>query len=148
MRDDGRSTMAKAAQQTWTRADTNRLPEPTTDLDQVKRDFDEFGYGLIKDCLSVGQVARIRQRMLAQAEAERCLNKLGDAPNAQGVRILPNKGKIFRDLILQPQVTEMMTYGFRGLEMCLSTLTGIIPREGTSPQLIHSDQGYLPAPVP
>jgi ectoine hydroxylase-related dioxygenase (phytanoyl-CoA dioxygenase family) len=139
--------MAKAAVQSLTRSGANRLPEPTTDLDQVKRDFDEFGYGLIKDCLSVGQVARIRQRMLAQAEAERGLYNLGDAPNAQGVRILPNKGKIFRDLILQPQVTEMMAYGFRGLEMCLSTLTGIITHEGTSPQLIHCDQSFLPGAV-
>lgn len=136
--------MTEVAELAW-KAD--QLPRPTRDLDQVKRDFDEFGYGIVRGCLTQDQVKQIRERMLEQAEAERVLYKLGDHPKAQGVRILPNKGAIFRDLILQPQVTEMMRYGFRGLEMCLSTLTGIITRKGTPAQLIHCDQSFLPGAV-
>ena len=136
--------MAELAELSWK---TDQLPRPTADLDQVKRDFDEFGYGVIKDCLSPAQVKQIRKRMIEQAKAERELFQLGDNPNAQGVRILPNKGAIFQGLILQPQVTEMMRYGFRGLEFCFSTITGIITRKGTPAQMIHCDQSFLPGAV-
>jgi len=131
-----------AALKKWDRGD-GRLPVATTDLDQVKRDFDEFGYGLIKDCLTADQTAAIRARILDQAAGERKLLGLGN-PIAQGVRILPNKGAIFRDLILQPQVTELMSHGFRGQPFIMSTMTGIITGKGVPPQLIHNDQSFLP----
>lgn len=131
-----------AALKKWERGD-GRLPVATTDLEQVKRDFDEFGYGLIKDCLSPSQTAAIHQRILGQAAGERKLLGL-DNPIAQGVRVLPNKGAIFRDLILQPQVTEVMRHGFGGQDFIMSTMTGIITGKGVPAQLIHNDQSFLP----
>jgi len=141
----------------------DRLPEPTTDLEQVKRDFTEFGYGLIKDCLSSDQVARIRERLLEQAQAERNAGKANladdgkpyygrpknaDTASFQLVRVLPNKGEVFRDLILQPKVLEIMRHGFGELDFCMSNLTGMVTRKGAVAQVLHCDQSYLPDPQP
>jgi len=125
-----------------------RLPRATTDLDQIKADFDEFGYGLIKDCLSPLQVSEIRERMIEQARLEIPHQGLKEAPAPQRLRFLPNKGRIFTDLILQPQVTEMMRHGFRGLEFCMSSMAGTMTTAGAPGQMIHCDQTTLPGPVP
>jgi len=124
----------------------DRLPRATTDLDQVKRDFDTFGYGLIENCLSLGQVSEIRERMRDQARAERQLYRT--VPEPQRLRFLPNKGVVFSDLILQPQVTEMMRHGFRGLEFCLSSMAGTLTPQDLPGQMIHYDQITLPGYVP
>lgn len=137
--------MAQAAR---VEAPSGRLPVATADLDQVKRDFDEFGYGLIKDCLSKAQVEAIRARMLEQGEAELPVQGLSAPPLPQRLRLLPNKGEVFRDLILQPQVTALMRHGFRGLDFCISSIAGTLTRKGAPGQMIHVDQGVLPEAVP
>ena len=137
--------MAAAALQAHPIA-ADRLPRATTDLDQVKRDFDTFGYGLIRNCLGQGQVSEIRERMRDQARAERQLYRT--VPEPQRLRFLPNKGLVFSDLILQPQVTEMMRHAFRGLEFCLSSMAGTLTPQGLPAQMIHYDQITLPAYVP
>lgn len=139
------------------------LPRPTDDLEQVKRDFDAFGYGLIKDCLSPDEVAGIAERLTEQAAAEARAGRAlvtedrqsfskkpreGDTAPFQLVRCLPNKGAVFRDLILQPKVMDVMRHGFGGMEFCLSNLTGMVTRKGAPPQVIHCDQSYLPNPQP
>jgi ectoine hydroxylase-related dioxygenase (phytanoyl-CoA dioxygenase family) len=139
--------MAQAAAQSWTRG-AGRLPTATADLDQVKRDFDEFGYGLIKDCLSRDETARIRERMVEQASAEVKLYGLTEPPAPQRLRFLPNKGEMFVDLILQPQVTDLMRHGFRGLDFCMSSMAGTLTYAGQPGQIIHCDQSTLPGPIP
>ena len=123
------------------------LPRPSQDLEQVKRDFTQFGYGLIKDCLSPTDIAALRTRLVEQAQAELAVQGVGQPP-FQLVRVLPNKGEVFRDLILQPQVTEVMRHGFGELEFCISNLTGMVTRAGVKAQVIHCDQSYLPDPPP
>jgi hypothetical protein len=89
-----------------------RLPEPTTDLQQVKRDLKEFGYGFVKDALSPEQLAALQKRLKNQAEGEA---KAGVAfydggpekPN-QRIWALPNKGQEFLDLLEHPLVEEFM----------------------------------------
>ncbi|KAK8054371.1 Phytanoyl-dioxygenase [Apiospora saccharicola] len=49
----------------------SRLPEPTEDVEQVKRDIEEFGYGLAKNVLSPEQVAIMRKAVVEQAAGER-----------------------------------------------------------------------------
>jgi ectoine hydroxylase-related dioxygenase (phytanoyl-CoA dioxygenase family) len=124
----------------------DRLPRATTDLDQAKRDLDRFGYGLIKNCLSAGQASEIRERMREQAKAERELYTT--VPEPQRLRFLPNKGLVFSDLILQPQVTEVIRHGFRGLEFCLSSMAGTLTPQDLPAQMIHYDQITLPSYVP
>src|ERR1700760_3150553 len=124
-----------------------RLPRATTDLDQVKADFDEHGYGLIKDCLSPGQVSEIRERMVDQARAEVAHQGLAEPPSPQRLRFLPNKGRAFTDLILQTQVTQVMRHGFRKLEFCMSSMAGTLTWAGAPAQMIHCDQTTLPGPI-
>ena len=57
-------TVATAA---WTSTD---LPRPTTDLAQAERDLDDWGYCILADALSPEQLARVRTRLVEQAEAE------------------------------------------------------------------------------
>lgn len=127
------------------KAKISRLPEATSDLEQVKRDFTEFGYGMVKDSLDLSQVAAIKDRLVQQGQAELAV---GAKPEPAFQRVLPNKGQVFRELILQPKVFEMMTHGFGELEFCLSNITGMITRKGVPPQAIHCDQSYLPDPPP
>lgn len=145
------------------RMDREALPKATADLDRARRDFSTFGYALIKDCLSQCEVAALRERLLEQAERECAAGKahLADAgrpyygaprrgahADFQLVRVLPNKGAVFRELILQPQVMVLMDQAFSGREFCISNLAGMITRGGTPAQVIHCDQSYLPDPPP
>src|SRR5580692_5647345 len=102
--------MIQAKPNSW-RADVSRLPRATGDIEQAKRDFTEFGYALIENCLRPDEVAALRQRLVEQATAERLAAGRAQTP-LQLVRVLPNKGQVFRDLILQSQVTELMAHGF------------------------------------
>jgi len=36
------------------------LPEPTTDINQAKRDLEEFGFGFVKDALKADQLAALQ----------------------------------------------------------------------------------------
>lgn len=110
-----------------------RLPEPTTDIKQVKRDLKEFGYGFVKDALCPEQCAALRQRLSDQAAGER---KAGVAffdggplkPN-QRIWNLPNKGQEFLDLLDHPLVTEFMPENL-GTGYHLSSYTANINRPG------------------
>ena len=138
--------MIQAKPNSW-RADVSRLPRATDDIEQAKRDFTEFGYALIENCLCPDEVAALRQRLVEQATAERRAPGRAQTP-LQLVRVLPNKGQVFRDLILQPQVTELMAHGFGALDFCISNLTGMVTIAGMPAQVIHCDQSYLPDPQP
>jgi hypothetical protein len=47
-----------------------KLPEPTTDLEQVRRDIDEFGYGFVKDALDSKQLKILQDAVRQQADGE------------------------------------------------------------------------------
>jgi hypothetical protein len=47
-----------------------RLPQPTTDVDQVKRDLKDFGFGLLKDAVSGHELKRLQTRLKEQAQGE------------------------------------------------------------------------------
>src|SRR4051812_31738893 len=98
------------------------LPKPTRDEAQVRRDVDEFGYGILLDLLSNEEIVRLRDRLDEQAMLERdqgvawlgnggrggntWLGKPRDGQDApwQAVRTLPNKGRPFIELILNQAI--------------------------------------------
>lgn len=143
--------------------DTTRRPSPTTDLDQVRRDLDECGYGLLRDALSPEQIKRVTERLTEQAECEGAagLASIGDgtqvnrtwiteaAPDVtyQLVRMLLNKGAIFHEVVSQPDVLDLMK-GLLGPGFILFSTTGLIMRGGSKPQALHSDQQFVPFPTP
>jgi ectoine hydroxylase-related dioxygenase (phytanoyl-CoA dioxygenase family) len=56
--------------------------------------------------------------------------------------MLPNKGRIFRDLMLHPLVDQAMGR-LVGADCLLSSLTANIARPGGTPMYLHNDQGYV-----
>ena len=65
------------------------LPQPSKDIEQLRRDMLRWGYCKIEDALSAEQVAVVRKRVLEQAEGEKLAGiaqKLKDLP--AGSRVL------------------------------------------------------------
>ncbi|MDO8544714.1 MAG: phytanoyl-CoA dioxygenase family protein [Opitutaceae bacterium] len=127
------------------------LPKLTRDLNDAKRDLSEWGYCLIADALSGGQVATLRERLVEQAAAEGEIGRGAfdggaGTPN-QRVWNLINKGRVFRELILHPLVGEFMAH-LLGPDFILSSLTANIAGPGGEPMLLHRDQGYVPFHTP
>jgi hypothetical protein len=69
------------------------LPRPTRDMEQLRRDLYAWGFCLVADALSADQCARIRERVVEQAAAERDLGAAYLSPAQQHVWSLINKGE-------------------------------------------------------
>jgi ectoine hydroxylase-related dioxygenase (phytanoyl-CoA dioxygenase family) len=143
--------------------DENKLPRPTRDVEQVKRDIAESGYALLADALSPDQVKEVRDRLEEQAEMEGKLGHaiigdgrfLGRQYNVhatgeepwQGLRSLLNKGRIFQDLVAHKDVLDVMEH-ILGPGFLLYNLSAIIMRRGSLAQQTHSDQIMFPFTTP
>jgi ectoine hydroxylase-related dioxygenase (phytanoyl-CoA dioxygenase family) len=139
-----------------------RLPSATTDVEQLCRDLDEFGYGLLSDALTPDQVTRARDRVIEQAECESRagiayggdgrtktvpIGPIDETTPRQAVRALVNKGSIFWELIQQPAVLSVVEHAI-GPEYILTSTNAIMLRGGAKPQALHSDlNAWLPFPV-
>lgn len=128
-----------------------KLPEPTTDIRQVKQDLKEFGYGFVKDALSPAECVALAKRLGNQAAGER---KAGVAyfdggplkPN-QRIWNLPNKGQEFLDLLDHPLVAEFMPENL-GNGYHLSSYTANINRPGSKGMGMHHDQITINPAIP
>ncbi|MGA0599824.1 phytanoyl-CoA dioxygenase family protein [Caulobacter sp. KR2-114] len=140
-----------------------RTPVPTADLQQIRRDVAECGYGVLLNALAPEETARLKDRVLAQAAAEDRTgigfffgddqtgmpsNKGGReaAPN-QRLGHLLNKGHVFRRLLSHPLATTVVP-DILGRGATLSSLTAMIMRKGGVAQVLHSDQQFVPFPTP
>jgi ectoine hydroxylase-related dioxygenase (phytanoyl-CoA dioxygenase family) len=131
-----------------------RLPEPTADLEQAKRDLVSHGLCLVRDALAPTQVDAARARLAEQAEAEVQLGRSyhdGGPPGApqpnQRVWNLINKGEIFREIAVAPHALELVR-SLLGRDILLSSMTANIARRGGAPMAIHTDQNYVPTETP
>lgn len=127
------------------------LPSPTTDRDRAFADLDTHGYCLVANVLSETQVAAMRARVIEQGLGEDAANvSFHDGKANQRIWMMVNKGRMFRDLVVHPFVTEMMPH-LLGKDFLLSSLTANIARPGGEPMYLHADQGYIdfwtPKPV-
>ena len=127
------------------------LPKPTTDIEQVKRDLKEFGYGFVKDALSGAQLAAVQQRLKdqAQGEAEAGLGYFdgGEKTPNQRVWNLPNKGQEFLDLLEHPLVEQFIPENL-GDGYHLSSYTANINRPGSDAMSMHTDQITINPAIP
>ncbi|KAI0021330.1 hypothetical protein F4780DRAFT_284813 [Xylariomycetidae sp. FL0641] len=127
-----------------------RLPKPTEDIAQVKRDIKEFGYGLVKNALTPDEVSILRKAVAEQAAGE---TKAGVAKNDGGPKqpnqriwVLTNKGDEFLDLLNHPLIDEMVPW-------CLGDLAHVhsyfanIARPGNVPMQLHTDQVPIQPPI-
>ena len=106
-------------------------------------DLARFGYCLLARALSEDAVQALKTRVDAQAAGERARGEAFiDSEVNQRIWMLPNKGRIFRDLVLDPLVEQMMGH-LLGPGFLLSSLTANIARPGSVPMYLHSDQGYV-----
>lgn len=138
------------------------LPEPRSDIEELRHDLATYGYCIVANALSPEQLATFRARVDEQARAERRLNLTGyssaDAngiPTNQFLIALANKGCCFADAIefsersvakgdlLEQLTTEMLGRDF----ICNSAAAAIAGPNGT-PQALHCGQSMIPKPWP
>lgn len=127
-----------------------RLPEPTRNLAVAKANLREFGYCLLPDMLSPDQVAALRARVVAQAAAEESRGLVDQAQGktaTQYVYMLINKGAVFLELVQNATMLELIE-SVLGPDFLLSAYDAIISKPGGGLMPLHTDQWWMPSPVP
>lgn len=126
---------------------TTQLPSPTRDPDVLRRNLDEFGYGIIEQALENETLSAIQERLFEQAEAERDFydqqNPANPVKGAQWVNMLLNKGDIFFELIRHPLAMAMIEH-ILGPEFLVSCVDSQIQHPGSETMPMHTDQWWLP----
>ena len=152
----------------------NELPRLTTDLERCKADLERSGYCLLADALPPARLQEARERLTAQAAAERergvaymdgapeqrwgaftdgagKVREQGFAGGAGGVSqrlfMLLNKGRIFHDIVLMEPALELVRHVL-GEHYQLSCSTANIIGKGAAPMELHTDAWWMPPPVP
>ncbi len=119
------------------------LPRATRDISRAFDDLERHGYAIVEGALSPDRVAALRARVVEQARGEDANGvSFHDGKANQRIWMLPNKGRIFRDLMLDPLVDTFMG-ALLGKDFLLSSLTANIARPGGVPMYLHTDQGYV-----
>lgn len=144
------------------------LPEPSSDVEQNKRNLDEYGLAVHKGLFNAEQVAAMLARLKEQAELEEeqgvaqlsdqsstsqtWIGRASDGkapPCWQGIPMLINKGRVFIDLgVMNPVLHQYANHCFKNYPMLLSSMTGLIVKKGATPMVIHTDQQFVPFPTP
>ncbi|KAK6218480.1 hypothetical protein QIS74_06360 [Colletotrichum tabaci] len=129
--------------------DPSALPQPTEDIEQIKNDLIEYGYGLVKNALLPKEVEIIKNAVLQQAAGERqagvaTFDGGSKGPN-QRVWNLINKGDEFIDLLNHPLIDAIVPW-FLGDHAHISTLSANIARPGNVPMQLHTDQSSKTPP--
>lgn len=139
-------------------SDFDYLPKPSADEAKLEADFVRWGYCLVEDAMSPGQVRAQVDRMTEQAAAERDLGvaiPTSRNETAQLVNNLVLKGAVFRDAVefkasaaqrgplVDRLLTKIMGEGFG-----LGCAHGSIVHTGGGLQDLHVDQGGMPLPYP
>lgn len=120
---------------------------PTTDLERARRDLTDHGYCIVQNVLEPPRLQALRARLDEQAAGERQAGVAfrdgggEDDPN-QRIWMLLNKGRAFRDLMLDPTIDILMSH-LLGPDFLLSSLTANIARRGGEPMALHTDQLYV-----
>ena len=131
--------------------DHDLLPQPTTDLFVARRNLDEAGYCLLEQAIDPEHVRAVRARLLQQAAAEKELGvaSFDAGPDGTGINqrlwFLVNKGQVFRDLLSNAVIRELVGH-ILGKHYLLSSMTANIARAGG---IIgwHVDQWWFPPSV-
>ncbi|GAW13581.1 hypothetical protein ANO14919_029680 [Xylariales sp. No.14919] len=128
----------------------DHLPQPTEDIDQVKRDIKEFGYGIATNVLTPDQITIIKKAVQEQAAGEReaGIAQMDGGPQGPNQRLwtLVNKGEEFLDLLNHPIIDEFVPW-FLGEHAIITTYTANIVRPGNVPMQFHTDQVAVQPPI-
>jgi hypothetical protein len=145
---------------------TNVLPKALPAAETVEEglaNIAEYGVTRHKSFLPAELVGRLRERLIEQAEMEQRLGlaMLGGARGTfdqlqsvpgddrthiyQLVDFLPNKGRVFIDLMMSALPRAYATGVLRGYPYQIWSYGGLISRRGLAQQAAHIDQSNLPA---
>jgi ectoine hydroxylase-related dioxygenase (phytanoyl-CoA dioxygenase family) len=128
-------------------------PHATRDIERVKADIARYGFGILEGALPPAITTAIRDRLLDQAAAERA--KDVDISNAsvepdddvnQWVAMLPNKGRVFRELINNQACLDPVRFVL-GKDAILSEFSAHITWPGNKEMALHIDQWFMPQPA-
>ena len=86
---------------------TKKLPSPTKEIKQIRKDFKKWGYALIEDGMSQDQCRIFMERLLEQAEGEKLAGVKSMTPSGQYVHTLINKGEVYPLSIFRPSVVSL-----------------------------------------
>lgn len=128
-----------------------------------KNDILEKGYCLIKDALRPEQVDAMAQRLTDQSDSELDSGRynlefdslqdqeasrwpLKETDPTQWVSLLPNKGAVFHDLLLNSPVYGLGKH-FIGEDCIVSDCAARITKPGSPAMHLHTDQWWMPKPV-
>lgn len=119
----------------------------------MREDLDAWGYCIAKDVIDSRTVAAVRDRLTAQAKAERAAEldhpfpaeAEGDDIN-QWLYLLHNKGQIFHQLALHPTARALATHVL-GADHNLSAIDSHITHPGNKAMPLHTDQWWMPQPA-
>ena len=132
---------------------TARLPPLRKDLNEAKRDVDEFGLALMTGILSAGDLERARQSLatLAARELEDGTAVRGGGPPenplaCQRVFVLAAKGQIWRDIATNPALIEL-AHHILGERIVLHAMQAHMVGPSGS-MALHTDQTYIRPAVP
>ena len=152
----------------------SELPRPTTDLELAGAQLEEFGYCFVADALTAEQVAAMRARLEEQAAAEKlqglafedggARQQWGEFRDEQGslrpaaftaaeggvnqrVWMLINKGRVFHEVLFVEPVRKLIDQ-LLGDDYLLSSFSANIANPGGVPMDLHTDQWWMPEPVP
>ena len=129
---------------------TKKLPTPSKEIKQIRKDFKRWGYALIEDGMSKDQCEAFIERLLEQAKGEKLAGVNSITPSGQYVHTLINKGEIFRGcieqdpshvqagLLIESFLNETLGKGW----ICHSFLANGAEK-GYYPQVLHLDQSPL-----
>jgi hypothetical protein len=138
------------------------LPAPTADIAEGLANIAELGVTIHPGFLPVDLVGRLLERIDEQAALERerglalvsgpvgidqPLARAQDdvPPTYQAVRMLPNKGRIFIDLMMHPTSLAYVGGVLKNRPFNLWSMSALISRSGTPAQPPHIDQAVVPA---
>ena len=135
--------------QDWPLPSGPTLPAPTRDWDRALADIDHYGLAIVADALSGAECATLRERIVAQAAAEREAGVASLEHDGANQRVwnLINKGAVFGELLHKPLIRTFMEHILQG-RFTISSYTANIAGRGGEEMLLHSDQGYAPLEIP
>ena len=148
------------------------FPKPTDDFEKCKKDLKKWGYCLLENAIPQDINQKALQRLTEQADAEKKLNlafedgsktkKWGEFKKEnssesrnfnskegginQRVWMLPNKGKVFLEILNNHKYFEVMKLVV-GDHPIISSFGANIAKKGGVPMDLHTDQWWAPDPV-
>ena len=126
------------------------LPQPSKDLEVLRKDLDGFGYCLLAEALDPALLGQVQERLFTQAAAERNLHGMKNPANTdpvnQWVGMLLNKGDVFFNLIEHKLFCELAEH-LIGPDYLVTCVDSQIQHPGAGYMPLHTDQWWMPQPV-